>query len=277
MASKAKTQEFFIGDLDLRASADLTKAAELGPDDSIGLVTDCKVSMTTNEVKLEAGFPQRTYATAVTSRNLEITGNFSEYTVSNMALLYGDKDAMLAAATGTGKKTTLTAIASASATDLVVADTTDFATGDDIYIRSATDETDVFVNQVTAVDSGTDTITIAYGLPREFIVGSVVVKGEAIILGSEDAIPPMTVQVVGVMPLDGEPFTYDIWKATISGTVEVASSTDNFGSLAYTISPLVPATQEIKCNVYGTDQAKQAMIKKFVQGRLSKGYPTGSC
>jgi len=277
MASKAKTQEFFIGDLDLRASADLTKAAELGPADSIGLMTECKVAMTTNEVKLEAGFPQRTYATAVTSRSLEITGSFAEYTAGNLALLYGDKESMLDAATATSAKTVTTAAVTAGDAELVVADVAGFAAGDAIYIRSENDATDVFANTITAIDVPNLTITIAYAVPRDFAIGSVVNKGEAIILGSEDSIPPMTIQVVGVMPLDGEPFVYDIWKATISGTVEVSSSTDNFGNLAYTISPLAPAAQEIECDIYGTDVAKKAMIKKFVQGRLAKGFAAGSC
>jgi hypothetical protein len=87
----------------------------------------------------------------------------------------------------------------------------------------------------------------------------------------------MTIQVIGVMPLDGQPFVYDIWKATISGTVEVMSSTDNFGGLTYTITPLAPSTQEIECDVYGSDPAKKAMLKKFVQGRLTKGYSMSSC
>jgi len=277
MASKAKTQEFFIGDLDLRASADLTKAAELGPADSIGLMTECKVAMTTNEVKLEAGFPQRTYATAVTSRSLEITGSFAEYTATNLALLYGDKEAMLDAATATSAKTETTILTASGSADLVVADTTNFAVGDAIYIRDKSDATDVFANTITNVDSGSNTLTIAYAVPRDFAAESIVNKGESIVLGSEDSIPPMTIQVVGVMPLDGEPFVYDIWKATISGTVEVASSTDNFGNLAYTISPLAPSSQEISCDIFGTDAAKKAMLKKYVQGRLSKGFATGSC
>ena len=275
MASKAQTQDFFIGDLDLRLSADLTKAGELGPADSVGLMTECSVSMTTNEVKLQAGFPQRTYATAVTSRDLEITGSLSEYTVTNMALLYGDKQALTNSATGTGASTTLTADATATTTALTVADETGFAAGDFVYIRNVNDNTDVFAAEVASVAAGS--ITLTYAVPRDFVTGSTVVKGEAIVLGSEDNIPPMTVQVVGVMPLDGEPFVYDIWKATISGTVEVTTSTDNFGTLPYTLSPLTPAAKEIECGVYGTDPAKQAMIKKFTQGRLTKGYPTGAC
>jgi len=154
MASTAKTQEFFIGDLDLRASMDLTKAGELGPEDSVGLVTDCKVAMTTNEVKMQAGFPQRTYATAVTSRDLEITGNMTEYTITNLALLYGDKEALQNAQTSQGASTTLTAAVSAGATDIVVADVTDYSAGDHIYIRKQNDPTDVFVVEVTAVDAG---------------------------------------------------------------------------------------------------------------------------
>jgi len=270
MASKAQTQEFFIGDLELRASVDLTKAGELGPTDSIGLMTECKVAMTTNEVKLQAGFPQRTYATAVTSRDLEITGSLSEYTVSNMALLYGDELAWNRADGATVASATATAAVVATDTTITVDDESGFTTGDFVYIRSADDATDVFAAEISAVAALT--LTLTYAIPRAFAVGSKVVKGEAIILGAEDAIPPMTVQVVGVMPLDGEPFVYDVWKATISGTVEVQTSAENFGTLPYTISPLAPSTGEIDCDVFGTDAAKKAMLKKFIQGRLTKGY-----
>ena len=276
MASKANTQEFFIGDLELRASTDLTKAGELGPSDSMGLMTECSVSMTTNEVKLQAGFPQRTYATAVTSRDLEITGSLSEYTVTNMAMLYGDEAAWTRAETAASAETVTTAITAAAATTITVASEADFTVGDFIYLRSATDATDVVALEVTA--TAATELTVAYAIPREFASGSIVIKSEAIILGSEDAIPPMTVQVVGIMPLDGEPFIYDIWKATIAGTVEVTTSTDNFGTLPYTISPLTPASGEIDCDVYGADAAKKAMLKKFIQGRLTKGYTAaGSC
>ena len=275
MASTANSQEFFIGDLELRASTDLTKAGELGPSDSMGLMTECKVAMTTNEVKLKAGFPQRTYATAVTSRDLEITGSLSEYTITNMALLYGDKEAWARAESSSAANTLTTVAAAAAATDLTVADETGFSVGDFIYIRNLSDATDVFAVSISAVAAST--LTLAYPIPRDFALGATVVKAEAIVLGSEDAIPPMTVQVVGVMPLDGEPFVYDVWKATISGTVEVATSGDNFGTLPYTISPLTPASNEIDCDVFGSDVAKKAMLKKFVQGRLTKSYASSSC
>lgn len=274
MASKAQTQEFFIGDLDLRASADLTKAGELGPADSIGLMTECKVSMTTNEVKLQAGFPQRTYATGVSSRDLEVTGSLSEYTVTNMALLYGDKAAWTRATTATTASSATTAATTAGAIGVDVVDATNFTTGDFVYLRSSTDTTDVFACEIVAISA--NTITLAYAVPRDFAIGSVLVKGEAIILGSEDAIPPLTVQVVGIMPLDGEPFVYDIWKATISGTIDVSTSTDAFGTLPYTISPLAPAAKEIECNVFGDDPAKKAMLSTFIQGRLTKGYSAAS-
>ncbi len=276
MASTANTQEFFIGDLELRASTTLTKAGELGPADSLGLMTECSVSMTTNEVKLEAGFPQRTYATAVTSRNLEITGSLSEYTITNMAMLYGDESAWTRSiAMSSSAQEALTAELTAASAAVTVADESGFAIGDFVYIRQLDDPTDVFACKVAGSAAGT--ITLEYSSPRSFAIGSTIVKAEAIILGSEDAIPPMCVQVVGVMPLDGEPFVYDIWKATISGTVEVTTSSDNFGSLPYTISPLTPAAAEIDCDVYGDDAAKKAMLKKFLQGRLTKGYTDVTC
>ena len=273
----AQSQEFYIGDLDLRLSTDLTKAGELSPVDSVGVMTECTLTMTTNETKLQAGFPQRTYASAVTSRDLEVSGSLSEYTVSNMAMLYGDAAAMVRAATATGAKSDITTAVVAAATDIVVTDSSHFAADDYIYVYAAGDATDVYAAQVASVDNGTNTITVTYGIPRAFAVGDFVVKGEAIILGADTAIPPMTVQVVGVMPLDGQPFVYDVWKATISGTVEVKTATDAFGTLPYTISPLTPSAQEITCGAYGADAAKQAVIKKFVQGRLTKGYASASC
>lgn len=277
MASTAKTQEFFIGDLDLRASADLKKAGELSPAEGIGLMTDCTVSMTTNEVKLQAGFPQRTYATAVSSRDLVISGTFSEYTVTNFALLYGDKDAYMRSASATSAVGALNSDVAALSADLILntGEGASFAAGDFIYIQSATDRNDIFSAEIASV--ATDTLTLTYGVPRVYTAGSKVKKSEAIILGSETAIPPVTVQVLGVMPLDGEPFVYDIWKATVSGTVEVSNSTDAFGGLAYTITPLAPGSTEIDCDVYGSDPAKKAMLKKFVQGRLTKGYSSVAC
>lgn len=276
MASTAKTQEFFIGDLDLRVSTDLTKAGELTISDGIGLMTECSISMTTNEVKLQAGFPQRTYATAVSSRDLTITGSLSEYSVSNMAMLYGDKQAFMAAQSESAAATTLGTPFVAGGTTIAVADATDFAVGDTIMIRSANSTDDVFIVEVTAI--ATNDITVAYGIPNDYAAGAMISKVITIELGSEEAIPPMTVQVVGVMPLDQEPFVYDVWKATISGTIEVSNSTDNFGTLPYTISPLAPSSGEIECGVYGADAVKKAMLKSFVQGRLVKGVKTGgSC
>jgi hypothetical protein len=274
MASTAKTQEFFIGDLDLRISADLTKAGELTTDNGIGLMTECSISMTTNEVNLDAGFPQRTYATAVSSRDLTITGSLSEYSIANLAMLYGDKQAFLASQSESPAKTTLGTAATTGAVTLSVADATDFAVGDNILIRSHASTDDVFTVEITAISA--NDITIAYGLIADYAAGSDITKVITIELGSEEAIPPVTVQVVGVMPLDQEPFVYDIWKATISGTVEVSNSTDNFGTLPYTISPLAPSANEISCGVFGADTVKQAMLRSFTQGRLVKGVKSGA-
>jgi len=276
MASQSKTQDFFIGDLDLRLSFDLTKAGELSPAETVGLMTQCTVSMVTNEVKLNAGFPQRTYANAVASRDLTITGNLSEYTASNLAMLYGDKEAYLESLSATEAETTLSADVLAAATTLAVVDSSDFAVGDVVYIVSADDSNDVYVANVSSLPDATS-IEISYGLPRGFVSGSRVVKGQAIELGSADTVPPMTLQVLGIMPLDGEPFIYDIWKGTISGTVEVATSTDAFGSLAYTISPLTPSIKEIECGVFGDDAAKKAVVKHFKQGRLLKSLSGTTC
>lgn len=276
MANKAKTSDFFIGDLDIRISSDLTKAGKLGPSYSIGLLQDAKVSMTTNQVKLQAGFPQRTYASAVTSREMTIEGSLNEYSIANLAMVYGDTDAFAGAAAVTPVKTTLSAGVVAAGTTLTVANNTGFAVDDPIIVYSADDAADAFVTYVTALVD-TDELKIGVALPRAFATGDKVAKISEIKLGSSDNIPPLTIQVVGVMPLDNTPFVYDIWKGTISGTAEVASSTENFGAISFTIEPLQPTTKEIECGTFGADAVIKNVVKKFPMGRLGKTLSASSC
>ena len=276
MANNAKTNDFFIGDLDIRVSSTLTKAGKLGPSDSLGLLQDAKVTMTTNQVKLQAGFPQRTYASAVTSREMTIEGSLSEYSIANLAMIYGDVAAFTNAAAATPVKTTLAPGVAAAATALTVVSNTGFAVNDPIMVYSADDASDAFVTTVTALVD-TDELTIGIAVPRAFAAGANVAKITEIKLGSSDNVPPLTIQVVGVMPLDGTPFVYDIWKGTISGSAEVASSTDNFGALSFTVEPLQPTTKEIDCGAFGNDAVTKAVIKKFPMGRLGKTLSASSC
>jgi len=270
MANTAKTQEFFIGDLDIRVSNDLTKAGKLGPLDTIGLLQDAKVTMTTNQAKLQASFPQKTYATAVTSREMSIEGNLNEYSISNLALIYGDNEAVSSAQLDTATETTCgTAYdVSTPGTDLAVADATGLAADDTVYIYDPNDPSDVMVMEIASIS--TNTITFTLNIPRSVEIGWKVSKVVSIKLGSSDNIPPLTIQVVGVMPLDNSPFVYDIWKGTISGSAEVASSTDKFGALAFKVEPLQPTAIDISGGKFGADAVTKALVKKFPMGRMSK-------
>jgi len=270
MANTAKTQEFFIGDLDIRVSNDLTKAGKLGPEDTIGLLQDAKVTMTTNQAKLQSGFPQKTYATAVTSRDMTIEGNLNEYSISNLALIYGDNEALSTAETDTAASTTCgTAYDVATpSTDLSVVDASGLAADDTVYIYDPNEPSDVMVMEIASIV--TNTVTFTLNIPRSVEIGWVVAKVVSVKLGSSDNIPPLTIQVVGVMPLDNSPFVYDIWKGTISGTAEVASSTDNFGALAFNVEPLQPTAIDISSGKFGSDAVTKALIQKFPMGRMSK-------
>ena len=272
MANTSKTSEFFIGDLDIRVSTDLTKAGELGPDDSIGLLQDAKITMNTNEVKLKSGFPERTYASAVVSRDLVVAGSFNEYSISNLALVYGDNDALAAAVAATNHEGTLASAAVADAVTLTVqtGEGADFA-GKTVYVYRHDDPSDVFVTKCTTVS--VDEITLDRGIPRDLAIGDHVAIVESVELGSEDNTQELTIQVVGTMPLDGTPFVYDIWKGTIAGSAEMSSSTQNFGALPFTIEPLQPAAHEIAADKFGVDAVKKAVISQYAQGRLSKNIP----
>ena len=272
MANTSKTSEFFIGDLDIRVNTDLTKAGELGPNDSIGLLQDAKITMNTNEVKLKSGFPERTYASAVVSRELSIAGSFNEYSISNLALVYGDNDALAAAVTATNHEGTLAVASAAAETELTVqtGEGANFA-GKTVYVYSHLNPSDVFVTKCASV--AVDVITLDRAIPRDLVIGDHVAVVESVELGSESNTQELTVQVVGTMPLDGTPFVYDIWKGTIAGTAEMSSSTQNFGALPFTIEPLQPAAYEIAAGTYGDDAVKKAVISQYAQGRLTKNIP----
>jgi hypothetical protein len=268
MANTAKTAEFFIGDLDIRVSTDLTKAGELGPEHSIGLLQDAKVTMNTNQVKLQSGFPQRTYASVVTSRELTVAGSFNEYSISNLALMYGDNDALAKAILASPKSSDLTAVAATASSTLTVTLGTGFTAGDTVYVYSKANSSDVFVTSVVSL--AVNVITIADPLPRGFAIGDMVSKVISVELGSSDNTKELTIQVVGTMPLDGTPFVYDIWKGVISGSAEVAASTQNFGALAFQIDPLQPTASEIAAGKYGITAVKKAVVAQYAQGRLTK-------
>ena len=273
MANTSKSSEFFIGDLDIRVHTDLTKAGELGPDDSIGLLQDAKITMNTNEVKLKSGFPERTYASAVVSRDLSVAGSFNEYSISNLALVYGDNDALAAAIGATPASSTFTSgpLADQAVVAVQTGDGADFTAGDVVYVYAHDNTSDVFVAKILSIS--VDDITLDQDLPRAFALGDHIAKVQSVELGSEDNTKELTIQVVGTMPLDGTPFVYDIWKGTIAGSAEMSSSTQNFGALPFTIEPLQPAAYEIAAGVYGDDSVKKAVISQYAQGRLTKNIP----
>lgn len=273
MANTSKSSEFFIGDLDIRVNTDLTKAGELGPDDSIGLLQDAKITMNTNEVKLKSGFPERTYASAVVSRDLSVAGSFNEYSISNLALVYGDNDALAAAVAATAGTSTLASIAAAdqAVIDVQTGEGVNFAVDDTVYVYAHDNSSDVFVASISSIT--TDAITLNQSIPRALAIGDHIAKIQTVELGSEDNTKELTIQVVGTMPLDGTPFVYDIWKGTIAGSAEMSSSTQNFGALPFTIEPLQPAAYEIANGIFGADAVKKAVIAQYAQGRLSKNIP----
>lgn len=273
MANTSKSSEFFIGDLDIRVSTDLTKAGELGPDDSIGLLQDAKITMNTNEVKLKSGFPERTYASAVVSRDLSVAGSFNEYSISNLALVYGDNDALAAAVTASAASGTFAATATAAQAVVSVqtGEGAAFTALETVYVYSHANPSDVFVASILSIAG--DDITLNQDLPRDLVIGDHIAKIQTVELGSEDNTKELTIQVVGTMPLDGTPFVYDIWKGTIAGSAEMSSSTQNFGALPFTIEPLQPAKFEIDNGVFGSDAVKKTVIANFAQGRLSKNIP----
>jgi len=277
MANTAKTQEFFMGDLDIRVSSDLSKAGKLGPEDTIGLLQDAKVSMTTNQSKLQAGFPQKTYATAVTSREMTVEGNLNEYSISNLAMIYGDNAALAEAVSASSAESTVSTPydVATPGMELTIADATGFLADDVVYVYDKYAPDDVIVLEIGSIAA--NTLTFTQNIPRSVSADFKVAKVTAIKLGSEDNVPPLTIQVVGVMPLDNSPFVYDIWKGTISGSAEVASTTDAFGALSFTIEPLQPTACDINGGKFGADAVTKALIKKFPMGRLAKKLSSAGC
>ena len=246
-----QTSEYSIGTAEVRVGP-LTEAMRMVQARSIGLVDNATVSFNTTSVDLMGGFPQELVDTAVTQQSGSVRIAAREFSRRNLDIQLGNA---ISATAPTGVATTLvnTANVAADATSIVVEDTTGFAVDDVIVIYPDGRPEDVTISQISAINTGTDTITlktgmgtvVAYPAQTESTKDFHVFKGLGIAAGAVTRTNYFSMMLIQQKNKSGRPIVWNVWKAANSGSMEQGTSATEYGTLNMEMKILKPSAADI--------------------------------
>lgn len=247
----AMTNEFSIGTAEVRVGP-LTEAGRLAQARSIGLVDNATISFTTASVDLKGGFPQQIVDTAVTEQTGTISVTAREFSRRNLDIMLGNA-VSATAVTDVATKLVDTANVAAAAVSITVLDATGFAIDDVIVIYPDGRPEDVTVSQISAVDTGTDTITlktgmgtvVAYNALTEATRDFHVFKAHGIAAGNVTRTNYFSVMLLQQKNSSGRPSVWSVWKAANSGSMEQGTSATDYGSLTMDMKILQPTASDV--------------------------------
>lgn len=247
----AQSNEFSIGTAEVRVGP-LTEAGRLAQSRSVGLVDNVTISFETASVDLKGGFPQQIVDTAVTEQTGSISVTAREFSRRNLDIMLGNA---VSATTPTDVKTKLvnTANVAAAAVTITVLDTTGFAVDDVIVIYPEGRPEDVTVSQISAIDTGTDVITlktgmgtvVAYNALTEDDLDFHVFKAHGIAAGNVTKTNYFSVMLLQQKNSTGRPAIWSIWKAANSGSMEQGTSATEYASLTMEMKILQPTLSDV--------------------------------
>lgn len=237
MAGNAKTESFMLSDATVMLGP-VDKLWEMTPEThSVGLVKNFTATSDPAYTELTQGVKNTTVYSVMTSNPVKATAEVYEYTAANLAYGLGLNGASLTPKTGS--TTVATAIAApappaVTATAVVVADTANFTVGDYAFFYYGADD-QVAVRRITAVDAGTDTLTVNVGFAHAIPLGTVVKAVQVIGIGSKENQPFLGCKVVGKLA-NGETVILLYPKVRIVKGFELAFKTDNFGFMPWELT-----------------------------------------
>lgn len=247
----AASGEFSIGTAEVRVGP-LTEAGRLAQSRSIGLVDTATISFATTSVDLKGGFPQQIVDTSVTEQTGTISIAAREFSRRNLDIMLGNT---VGGTAPVGVATTLvnTANVSAAAVSITVADATGFAVDDVIVIYPEGRPEDVTVTQISAVDTGTDTITlktgmgtvVAYNALTESTLDFHVFKAHGIAAGNVTRTNYFSIMLLQQKNATGRPVVWAVWKAANSGSMEQGTSATDYATLTMDMKILQPTLADI--------------------------------
>lgn len=241
----AQTSRFVITPAEFRIGP-MSEANKLLPSNSVGLLNSATVTFNVESVDLEGGLPRVLYDTAVTSQPGTIAAEMREYSARNISLLLGytpqayvaDRKAVLAADATSG----------ATSIDVATGEAAQYNPGDLIGIYPAEPQ-DVANISYCLVDSiAVDTITLDTNTPTLFAYNGTtspanVFAAEPVPIGAVTATNYFSSQVLGNRR-DGVPMGFMFWKCAISSGLEMAFSSEDFGTTPGEFKILQPSAAD---------------------------------
>lgn len=241
----AQTSRFVITPAEFRIGP-MSEANQLLPSNSVGLLASATVTFNVESVDLEGGLPKVLYDTAVTSQPGTIAAEMREYSARNISLLLGytpqtykaDRKANLAS----------DAIAGATTIDVGVGEGAQYIPGDLIGIYPAEPQDVANISYCLVASVLVDAITLDADTPTLFAYDGTtspakVFAADPIPVGAVTSTNYFASQVLGTRR-DGQPMGFIFWKCAISSGLEMAFSSDDFGTTPGEFKILQPSASD---------------------------------
>lgn len=231
MAGEARSDAFMLG----TATVMLGKMADLmnlNTNHSIGLVKNVTLKTTPGFTELTQGVKNTLVYSVMTSNTTTVDGEAYEYTGKNLSYALGLDGSEVAPTTvQTTVKTAVGAPVAPALTAAVLAveDAAGFAADDFVFVQVGSAD-QVMVRKVTAVDEGTDSITLSSGFPFAIPLGTTVRKVNVIAVGSLADQPYLAAKIVGTMA-NGDEVAILLPKVRITSGLSLGFKTDNFDNI----------------------------------------------
>lgn len=242
------TTKFDIGTAELRLGP-LSKANLLTQAESIGLIDDATYTVNQTSVDLLGSFPKVPVDTAVTEQTATVSATMREYSRRNMRIMLGDG---LAGTAPTEISSTLDTAADvpagANVLNVATGDGALFTADDVVIVFPAGRPQDVSVLQVAsvAVDAVTfktnHTTAADYNALSETGTVFQIYVAHQVPIGAITKTNYFSLMLIQQENSTGNPKVVSYWKAAIGGSMEVATTSDDFASSTMDLKILQPAS-----------------------------------
>ena len=237
------TNKFPIGTAELRIGP-LTSAGQLEQSHSVGVLDEATVTVTQNSVDLLGGFPQTTLDSAIISQESSMTATLREGSRRNLRLMLGEG---VSGTPATDVESLVITDEAAAATSVTVtgADGGNFTIGKFVVIYTDGQPESVQVAEVTGI--AVDVLTISPALVAAVAGTTTTVKifeANEIAVGGISKTNYFAASLVQTEASTGRPVGFDLWKCSMSGSMDYATNATDFAAFSFEAKILQPSATE---------------------------------
>ena len=238
------TNKYPIGTAELRIGA-LSSAGQLTQSHSIGVVDEASMTVAQNSVDLLGGFPQTTLDSAIISQEASLTATLREGSRRNLRLMLGEgvsgtADADVESLVVTDES------AAATSVGVSVGEGGNFTDGKFVVMYTDGQPESVQVAQITGITG--DVLTISPALIAAVNGATTTVKifeANEIAVGGISQTNYFAASLVQTEASSGRPVGFDLWKCSVSGSMDYSTNATDFASFSLEIKVLQPSASEI--------------------------------